>query len=119
MTSGVRRQSVRSRRRWRMISCPAAKQIRWVNPSMATVSPSRTSSATASRIVATFDPASGMGGLRRGGLDAELVALGVALDEEVHDRPSGAFGDVRAGLVLAGGGVGLSLGHLPAGSFED
>src|SRR5438093_762764 len=39
-----------------MISCPAAKQIRWVNPSMATVSPSRTSSATASRIVVTFEP---------------------------------------------------------------
>src|SRR5918995_6889939 len=37
-----------------MISCPAAKQMRWVNPSIATVSPSRTISATASRIVATL-----------------------------------------------------------------
>ena len=48
------RASVRSRRPWRMISCPAAKQMRCVNPSMATVSPSRTRSAMASRIVATF-----------------------------------------------------------------
>src|SRR5439155_23754771 len=39
-----------------MISCPAAKQIRCVKPSMATVSPSRTSSAMASRIVVTFEP---------------------------------------------------------------
>src|SRR5437870_915420 len=31
-----------------MISCPAAKGIRWVNPSRATVSPSRTVSRTAS-----------------------------------------------------------------------
>src|SRR5213594_677178 len=38
-----------------MISCPAAKQIRWVKPSMATESPSRTSSPTASRIEETFE----------------------------------------------------------------
>ena len=56
-TSGVSRARVRSRRRWRMISCPAAKQMRWVKPSMATVSPSRTRSAIASRIVATFEAA--------------------------------------------------------------
>src|ERR1700722_18720212 len=31
-----------------MISCPAANGIRWVNPSRATVSPSRTNSAIAS-----------------------------------------------------------------------
>ena len=37
------RMSVRSRRRWRMISWPAAKQMRCVKPSMATLSPSRTS----------------------------------------------------------------------------
>src|ERR671936_12401 len=37
-----------------MISCPAAKQIRWVKPSIATVSPSRTRSATASCIETTF-----------------------------------------------------------------
>src|SRR5262245_31168347 len=39
-----------------MISWPAANPIRWVKPSIATVSPSRTSSATASCIDATFDP---------------------------------------------------------------
>src|SRR5690349_11898954 len=42
------RTRVRSRRRCRMISWPAAKGIRWVKPSSATVSPSRTSPATAS-----------------------------------------------------------------------
>ena len=46
--SGVIRTSVRSRLRWRMISCPAATGIRWVKPSSATVSPSLTRSATAS-----------------------------------------------------------------------
>src|SRR6266508_121882 len=48
MRSGVIRTRVRSRRRWRMISWPAANGIRWVKPSSATVSPSWTSSATAS-----------------------------------------------------------------------
>src|ERR1700685_3340629 len=55
MRSGVIRISVRSRRRWRMISWPAADGIRWVNPSIATVSPSRTNSqiaALSSRISA-------------------------------------------------------------------
>src|ERR1700677_1034 len=47
MGSGVIRTSVRSRRRWRMISWPAADGIRWVNPSIATVSPSRTNSRIA------------------------------------------------------------------------
>src|SRR5215218_9012081 len=55
MRSGVNRARVRSRFRWRMISCPAANEIRWVKPSMATVSPSRTTVAMASRIVATFE----------------------------------------------------------------
>jgi hypothetical protein len=62
--------------RWRMISCPAANEMRWVNPSIATVSPSRTSSAIASRIVATLEmltrQVSGSGcarGLLAGGLD--------------------------------------------------
>src|SRR6266508_2997059 len=41
--------SVRSRRRWRMISWPAAKQMKPVKPSIATDIPSRTYSATASR----------------------------------------------------------------------
>src|SRR5688500_20016523 len=55
MRSGVSRASVRSRRCWRMISCPAANEMRWVKPSIATVSPSRTRSATASRMEATFE----------------------------------------------------------------
>src|SRR6478609_6789630 len=59
MTSGVIRASVRLRFRWRMISWPAANEIRWVNPSIATVSPSRTSSRTASAIDATFDVVTG------------------------------------------------------------
>ena len=41
--------------RWRMISWPAAKPMRWVKPSIATVSPSRTTSAIASCIVATLE----------------------------------------------------------------
>src|SRR3954447_3627072 len=80
------RASVRSRLRWRMISWPAAKQIRCVKPSIATVSPSWTSSATASCIDATL--VIGRSQLRaspavlRAPEDAELVALGVE-----HDRP--------------------------------
>jgi hypothetical protein len=54
MRSGVIRASVRSRFRWRMISWPAANEMRCVKPSIATVSPSRTTAATASRIVATL-----------------------------------------------------------------
>src|SRR5919204_5051115 len=46
--SGVIRTSVRSRRPWRISSCPAACGIRWVKPSSATTSPSRTSAAIAS-----------------------------------------------------------------------
>ena len=78
-----------------MISCPAAKQIRCVNPSIATVSPSRTSSRTASRIVATLpasvtvvlpaaasDPRTASCGRSSRSEHAELVALGV-----LHDRP--------------------------------
>src|SRR5262249_50657582 len=45
------RISVRFRRPCRMISCPAANGMRWVNPSIATVSPSRTWRAIASRRV--------------------------------------------------------------------
>src|SRR5215203_748425 len=59
MTSGVRRARVRSRRPWRMISWPAANEMRWVKPSMATVSPSRTSVAMASRMEATLVAAMG------------------------------------------------------------
>src|SRR5919109_5677134 len=78
-----------------MISWPAAKQIRWVNPSIATVSPSRTRSATASRIETTlFIPplldvrvASGVWGpaVLRPAEDAELVPLRV-----LHHRPEAA-----------------------------
>src|ERR671914_767857 len=56
MTSGVSRHRVRSRFCCRMISCPAAKQIRWVKPSIATVSPSRTSSEIAPTMVVTLLP---------------------------------------------------------------
>src|SRR6476660_5932261 len=59
MTSGVIRASVRSRFRWRLISWPAANGLKWVNPSIATVSPPRTSSRTASAIDATFDVVTG------------------------------------------------------------
>src|SRR2546428_4450358 len=67
-----------------MISCPAAKQIRFVNPSIATVSPSRTSSATAFRIDVTLEL------IRRPPVlwspkDTELVALRIA-----HLRPKRA-----------------------------
>src|SRR5262245_34751282 len=55
MRSGVRRAIVRSVRRWRMISCPAANGIRWVKPSMTTRSPSRTKRETASFMVMTLD----------------------------------------------------------------
>src|SRR5215831_19625942 len=46
--SGVMRTSVRPRRPWRMISCPAANGMRCVKPSSATVCPSFTNRATAS-----------------------------------------------------------------------
>src|SRR5271170_3230563 len=55
------RISVSPRRRCRISSCPAAKGIRWVNPSSATESPSCTNSAAASRNdtrVATVSPRS-------------------------------------------------------------
>src|ERR1700729_3524660 len=48
MMSGVIRITVSSRRRCRITSRPAACGIRWVKPSMATVSPSCTASAIAS-----------------------------------------------------------------------
>ena len=78
MTSGVIRASVRSRFRWRMISWPALKPMRCVNPSMATVSPSRTRSAIASRIVATLP---GMGLRSEGGQDRVSVAVEGGLDD--------------------------------------
>ncbi|CAM5434682.1 hypothetical protein SMICM304S_06406 [Streptomyces microflavus] len=52
--SAVIRTTVRSRRPCRMISCPAAVGMRWVNPSRLTVSPSWTKAATASLIDMTL-----------------------------------------------------------------
>src|SRR5258706_14289525 len=63
MRSGVSRARVRSRRPWRMISWPAANEMRCVKPSIATVSPSRTTSRMASAIEATFEPLTSAGGL--------------------------------------------------------
>src|SRR4030065_2186644 len=78
------RASVRSRLRRRVISCPAAKQMRCVTPSIATVSPSWTSSATASFIVVTL-LLIGRPPIFRTPEHAELVALGVE-----HHRPEAA-----------------------------
>src|SRR5436853_1117987 len=73
-----------------MISCPAANEIKCVKPSIATVSPSWTSSATASCIVVTL-----LEGIKRVSVplairgstkDAELVAFDVG-----HDRPEGGL----------------------------
>src|ERR1700751_5363705 len=95
MRSGVIRASVRSRRRCRMISCPAANEIRWVNPSIATVSPSWTSSATASCIVVTLLELIRRPSIPRSAEHAELVALDV-----LHDRPERRLAVDRAGLLL-------------------
>ena len=59
------RASTRSRLRWRMISWPAEKPMRCVKPSIATVSPSRTRSATASRIEAVLSGIDGRLSRRR------------------------------------------------------
>src|ERR1041385_2373565 len=76
------RASVRSRRRCRMISCPAADEIRCVKPSIATVKPSWTSSATASCIVVTLLELIRYPSVSRSTEHTELVALDV-----FHDRP--------------------------------
>src|SRR5215475_4921559 len=60
-TSGVIRTSVRWRRVWRRISCPAAYGIRWVNPSSATVSPSRSASGVEGRDVRVDVDPDGLG----------------------------------------------------------
>src|SRR5215208_6869731 len=93
------RHSVRSRRPWRMISCPAAKLMRWVNPSIATESPSRTRAETASRIDATFDSGIEALGLRgppvlRPLEHAEFVALGI-----LHDDPVAVVVTLHAGSL--------------------
>src|ERR671926_15272 len=55
MMSGVMRTTVRSRRRWRITSWPAATGMRCVKPSKATVSPSPISSATESVVLEARD----------------------------------------------------------------
>src|SRR5690349_6488496 len=47
-----------------MISCPAAKQMRWVKPSITSESPSCTDSATASFIEQSLDAPIGSSGLQ-------------------------------------------------------
>src|SRR6188474_811421 len=95
MTSGVSRASVRSRLRCRMISCPAAKQMRCVNPSIATASPSRTRSAMASRIDATLLVVIGwsarrldlVAGAGRGDLGVDLVVVAGDLGDGLREDP--------------------------------
>src|SRR6478736_4540101 len=91
-----------------MISCPAAKPIRCVKPSIATVSPSRTRVATASCIVVCLElirrPA-----VVRAAEDAELVALGIP-----HLRPErAALLDVPADGPAQRGDPFDLLGHRP------
>src|SRR5690349_1584153 len=122
MTSGVIRHSVRSRLPWRMISWPAANEMRWVNPSIATASPSRTISRTASAIEATLDDAiasdrgfdagdrvGGLGGVEDWLLGALPRDLGDRLAEDPQRRRHLGLGD-REGRRHADGA-------LPA--FED
>src|SRR3954453_10083836 len=70
-----------------MISCPAANEIRCVKPSIATVSPSWTSSATASRIVVTLLELTGIPSVFR--LPARIGDVGVlriGVDRVVAER---------------------------------
>src|SRR5262245_20674802 len=82
-----------------MISWPAANEIRWVNPSIATVSPSWTNSATASRIVVTLSelirrpPV--LLAVSRPAEHTELVPLDV-----FHDGPEGGLPVDHARLFL-------------------
>src|ERR1044071_5252162 len=94
--SGVIRTSVRSRLRWRMISCPAATGIRWVKPSSATVSPSLTRSLTASA---------------RGVISAEGVRIVNAGSQS--ERYQVCSRNMRTQVAIVGGGpAGLMLGRL-------
>src|SRR5919201_5606685 len=95
-----------------MISCPAAKQIRWVNPSIATVSPSRTRSATASRIDVTLLgalPTGRASDRARDGVGASRY-LGAGLLEDPGARPR---------LVIPQGqGRGYPHGRVPGSQHE-
>src|SRR5262249_23643247 len=64
MRSGVIRIRVRCWRRWRMTSCPAANGMRWVNPSMATASPSRMVDSTAAASGRKRDMPTAVGALK-------------------------------------------------------
>src|ERR687896_2587492 len=94
-----------------MISCPAAKQIRCVKPSMATVSPSRTISLIATRIEVTLDE-----------LMRDLTASGL---EDRQPRADLLFGDDKWRRDANGGvtrleqeGAALEGGFLdPVGDF--
>src|SRR3954465_10409698 len=93
--SGVIRTSVRSRLRWRMISCPAATGIRWVKPSSATVSPSLTRSLTASA--------------------REVISASVRIENSgaESERYQVGFHRMRTQVAIVGGGpAGLMLARL-------
>src|SRR5215212_6027981 len=76
--SGVILISARSRRPCRISSCPAACGIRWVKPSSATESPSRTSSATASESETTSATSGGVFGLGLAAGPAQQLVHGEA-----------------------------------------
>ena len=84
-----------------MISWPAAKQIRCVKPSIATVSPSWTSAATASRIEATFEAL--IVDVRAAGQTASIPAIAPARgrqDLALADLGDGLAEDPQAGRHL-------------------
>src|SRR3954454_11569363 len=101
--SGVMRISSSSRRPWRMISCPAAKGMRCVKPSIATASPSWTRSATASAkgwICARCERVVAMR-TRRYMLPASGASRGSERRRGVVRTQVGIVGAGPAGLVLA------------------
>src|SRR4051794_38488293 len=87
------RASVRPRRPCRMISWPAANGMRWVKPSSATVSPSRTSPATASANGTIF---------ATGGKLVAVGALRTPRSARGHLRAPSARGGARVGVVASG-----------------
>src|SRR5919202_5853277 len=101
MTSGVIRISARSRRPCRISSWPAACGIRWVKPSSATLSPSRTRPPTASRSETISAKRLGRHGER---LRARELGCVLEVDDvvvtEVLDEPI-LHGKQAQGLILA------------------